>query len=193
MKTKTRWLVAPALLLALTAACGGDDDDDDAERDEDTETETTQDDSAGSSAEAEYVAALAADLDESGAFGDAATNECMARAMVHAFGVQKLQEADVSPDALVDADTLEELPVDFDGDLLWEEGNGCTDLGLRIVTSAAQGDEGVAQCVMDATTEQERKALFVSSLEGEENIDAAAATAIGAALQVCAPTTTTTG
>lgn len=183
--TKIAWLLAPALLLTLATACGGDDDDD-----------TTKDDdtsSSSSSSEDAYVDEMMAsmELSESG-FEDDETNECVARAMIQGIGMENL-EGKVTPEELADADQLADVGLTVDGNAVWAQANQCADMGLWLMTATAAGDETVTQCLMEATTDGERMALFAAGLEGEDSPEAAAATtAIGAALQVCSPTNATT-
>lgn len=180
---KPRWPLALVLVLALTPACGGDDDDDG----NDATTETTGADTP--SGDDDYVEAMVASMASSdNAFDDAETNECVARALIDGIGLENL-EGKVTPTELAEAGQLSDVGVTVDGDAVWVRANECTDVGLWLMDSTAGGDATIVECLMNATTEQERQALFVSSLEGADTPEAAAATtAVGAAFQVCAPT-----
>ena len=182
---KSPWLVIPALLLVLTAAaCSDGDDDDDAK---------TEDSSSGSSdaSKDDYANALAADMDESGnAFADTETNKCVAGALVEGIGLDNLREK-VTPEELAAADTLEEQGLEIDSDAVWDKANECADIGLWLMTATAGGDETAGACLVDATTEEQRKAYFVAGLEGTTTIDPEVETALNAAMAQCAPTDTT--
>lgn len=175
--SKRPWLLLPGLLLALSlsaTACGGDDK-------AGAKDKATKDDPEAD----EYVDALAASIAESdNGFDDDETNECVAQAIVEAIGVDDLQDK-ATPDEFAGADSLEELDLTIEGDDVWDAGNDCTDLGRWLMEGTAGGDEDTTDCLMDATTDDERKALFVAGMEGSNLIDPEVQEAIQKAIDDC--------
>lgn len=196
---KSRWTVVPGLLFALSAACSDGDESSDKKDDDTEDTESTEDgdeeSSGGDASRDAYIAAAIETMTASDSedFGSAEDNECVAGAMVDVIGLENLQAA-ATPDEFAGAGDLEALGLEFDGGTWWDKANDCIDMDLWYMTGLAQGDAEAGECLIDATTDEQRRAAFVGALEGvsQDEIDPDVIAAFEAAFTECVETATTT-
>jgi hypothetical protein len=184
--TKLSWLLAPTLLFAFTACSDGDDDDTGDKQDDDTDE--TEDDSSGGEDREAYIAALIDSMGEDDDFGSDEANDCVAGAVVDVVGLENLQ-GKVTPDELANSEDLEELGLELEPGAWWDAANECTDMDLWLMTQMADGDTAIAECLVENTTPEHRRALFVAGSNGSDLTEATAA--LDAAEATCGTTDTT--
>lgn len=192
---KSPWMVVPGLLFALSTAACSDADEKADKDDEDTEDSADESSSGSDAARDDYVAAAIETMTASDSedFGSAEDNECVAGAMVDVIGLENLQ-ANATPGEFAEAGDLEALGLEFDGGAWWDKSNDCIDMDLWYMTGLAQGDPAAGDCLIEATTADQRRAAFVGALEGltATEVDPAVVEAFEAAYARCVATETTT-
>ena len=203
-----RLLTLLAVLGLLFAACGDDDtttddaaeDTDAGAEDEASTTEETEDTDSGpvDASDDEYVAALAADLQEGDAFpGTDEQIDCLAGGFVEAIGgAEELNAAGISPEALATAESPEAVGLDIDveqvsNDLV-DTFQSC-DYDLIALLAESLGPDAPADfedCVRAEVSNDELARVFAGAIADPGNQDAI--NEILPVLEGCAGTTSST-
>lgn len=204
-----RLLPLLAVLGLLLAACGDDDDTttDDTVEDTDAASEddtATTEDAAGTDGEPvdasddEYVAALAADLQEGESFpGTDEQIECLAGGFVEAVGgAEELNAAGISPEELATAESPEAVGLDVDveqvsSDLV-DTFQSCEYDLIALLAESLGPDApaGFEDCVRAEVSNDELARVFAGAIADPGNQDAIQE--ILPVLEGCAGTTSST-
>jgi hypothetical protein len=147
--------VALTALVALAAACSGDDDSS----------------SEGSPERREYVEALLSTSGDPAISDD--ENRCLAESLVDGVGVDRLQ-AVVTPEEIEASEDFHPADVgleltDAEGDAFYDHLSDCLDVREVFVSSLTDGDEAdVAACVDGELDDDELQALVVAIFTEDE-------------------------
>ena len=130
-----------------------------------------------------YIDAVSADLqdpdDDDSPGLDEETAECLATALVDVVGADRLEEDDIDPDDLADAESLDDLDITLDDDAQEQLADGIVDCDVETAIVEAAIDEigadvpsGTTECLSDAIDDDAFSELMVASVVDGSDVGA---------------------